>query len=425
MTASPSSAPVLKSTDSPRLALLVILAGVSAALHVGKLAPALPALQRSMEISLLQAGFLLSLVQLAGMTLGLFVGLSADHLGLRRSMILGLMCLFVAGVAGSWAQSAVPLLAWRAAEGCGFLMVVTPAPSLVRQLVGPARLSAMLGMWGAYMPLGSGMAMLIGPLLIDSAGWQGWWQALAAFAGLMALVLWRCVPPDATRRGRAPTAVPGQHVADGWWRRLRQTLGTRGPWLIALCFAMYSGQWLAVVGFLPSIYTQAGIAPAVTGVLTALVAGANMIGNIASGRLLQGGWPARRLLLIGYGTMAVGALLTFSDLGGLHHDVISPIIRYLAVLMFSSIGGLIPGTLFSLAVRLAPNETTVSTTVGWMQQLSAFGQFVGPPAVAWVAHWAGGWTWTWLVTGACSLVGSFLAVAVGRQLQNLPGRMAP
>ena len=44
-------------------ALLVVLGGVSAALHVGKLAPALPVLAQSLGVTLVQAGFLLSLVQ--------------------------------------------------------------------------------------------------------------------------------------------------------------------------------------------------------------------------------------------------------------------------------------------------------------------------------------------------------------------------
>ncbi|HBK00034.1 MAG TPA: MFS transporter, partial [Delftia acidovorans] len=55
------------------------------------------------------------------------------------------------------------------------------------------------------------------------------------------------------------------------------------------------------------------------------------------------------------------------------------------VVLFSAAGGLIPGTLFSMAVRLAPHESTVSTTVGFMQQWSSVGQFAGPPLVAAVA----------------------------------------
>ncbi|MFI4927598.1 MAG: MFS transporter, partial [Burkholderiales bacterium] len=68
-------------------ALVVVLAGISAALHVGKLPPALPVLRESLHIGLVQAGFLLSLVQLAGMTLGLAIGAAADSLGPRRTMV--------------------------------------------------------------------------------------------------------------------------------------------------------------------------------------------------------------------------------------------------------------------------------------------------------------------------------------------------
>ena len=69
---------------------VIVFAGVCAALHVGKMPPALPVLQATLDISLVQAGFLLSAVQMASMMLGLAVGLSADSLGLRRSMLLGL-----------------------------------------------------------------------------------------------------------------------------------------------------------------------------------------------------------------------------------------------------------------------------------------------------------------------------------------------
>jgi len=51
----------------------------------------------------------------------------------------------------------------------------------------------------------------------------------------------------------------------------------------------------------------------------------------------------------------------------------------------------------------------VSTTVGWMQQFSSLGQFLGPPLVAWLAMRVGGWHWTWVATGACSLLGVWAA----------------
>ena len=389
-----------------RQALVVIAAGVVAALHVGKLAPALATLQQALGISLLQAGFLLSLVQGAGLSLGLALGALADGLGGRRSLLLGLSTLALASALGGAATSAGALMALRVAEGFGFLLVVLPAPGLLRTLVPPARLSAVLGLWGAYMPLATALALLSGPLFIDWLGWRAWWWALAALSVAMAWCVAREVPV-------VPVAAmtPGK-PAQGRLAAVRQTLAVPGPWLVAAIFASYSGQWLAVIGFLPTIYTQAGVPSATMGLLTALAAAANIVGNVASGRLLQRGVAPLTLLLIGFACMAGAAVLAFAP------GAAPPALRYGAVLVFSGVGGLIPGTLFSLALRVAPGEGSVATTVGWMQQWSAMGQFLGPPAVAWVALWAGGWQWTWAVTGACSVVGAGLAWALSRRLPS-------
>jgi MFS family permease len=93
---------------------------------------------------------------------------------------------------------------------------------------------------------------------------------------------------------------------------------------------------------------------------------------------------------------------------------VPPELQYAAVLAFSMVGGLIPATLFSLAIRLAPGADTVSTTVGWIQQWSALGQFAGPPLVAWVAAVTGGWQWTGWVTAASSGLGLLLAAVLHR-----------
>lgn len=396
-------------------ALVVILGGVAAALHVGKLPPAIPALQQALGLTLLQAAFLLSMVQGAGMCAGVAFGALADSLGLKRSMLVGLSVLVVASALGGASDDVTLLLVLRAAEGFGFLLTVLPAPGLVRRLVPPERMSLMLGLWGAYMPLATASALLVGPLWIGAIGWRSWWWLLAAISAAMAWWLARAVPAAAA----APAATPAPNAAPAvapaqprFASRLRQTLGARGPWLAATSFAVYSGQWLAVIGFLPSIYTQAGISGAATGVLTALAAAVNMIGNIGSGRLLHRGAKPVTLLVVGFVTMGLATVLAFA--GGAHGEGLPAWLRYLAVLAFSSVGGLVPATLFAVGVRVAPSEHTLSTTLGWMQQWSAFGQFIGPPLVAWVAGIAGGWQLTWLVTGASSLIGLALTAAIAR-----------
>jgi MFS family permease len=392
-------------------AYCVIFSGVVAALQIGKLPPALPELSQTLGLSLMQAGFLLSLVQLAGMTLALAVGLSADGLGLRRSMLAGLVILGLASAMGATAQSVQSLMVWRAIEGFGFLWITLPAPGLIRKLVSEQHLRKLLGYWGAYMPAGTAITLLVGPMWLPEFGWRTWWIFFALLSWAMAFVLWRAVPADTLRVLSDESTQASFTQPVPWPQRLRETLSAPGPWWVALCFAMYSGQWLAVVGFLPSIYTQASLSGAALGALTALAAAVNMLGNMASGRLLQKGIHPSMLVALGFLAMGTGAFLAFAEFSQSW-----PWLRYAGVLLFSACGGLVPGTLFSLAVRLAPHERNVSTTVGWMQQGSAAGQFAGPPLVAWLASQVGGWQWTWLATGFCCICGVMLALLIAQSL---------
>lgn len=395
----------------PDASLLVIAAGVAAAIHVAKLPPALPALQAALGVSLVQAGFLLSMVQLAGLSLGLAVGLAADGLGLRRTLLAGLWLLSGASLAGGFVASVPALLALRALEGLGFLLAVMPAPGLIRRLVPAGRLSLRLGMWGTCMPVGTALALLAGPVWIAAQGWPSWWWLAATLTALMALAVWLGVPADPVR----PVAL---RTGSGWGMRLRRTLAAPGPWWVALAFGVYSSQWIAVIGFLPTVYAQAGLTPGLAGTATALAAGINMLGNLAAGRLLQRGWAPERLLQLGYAAMALGGVLAYAPVWPAA-GTLALAGPYLAVLLFSCVGGLVPGTLFSMAVRLAPGQDTVSTTVGWMQQLSAVGQFAGPPVVAWVATRAGGWSLSWTFTASCAACGLLVAARIGALRRRL------
>jgi MFS transporter, CP family, cyanate transporter len=393
-------------------AAVVVLAGVAAALHVGKLPPALPALQAALGLSLVQAAFLLSAVQGAGMLLGLAGGALADALGARRSLLLGLTVLSLASAAGALATAAPWLLALRTIEGIGFMLAVLPAPGLVRRLAAPGSEAAWLGVWGAYMPAATALALLLGPAVVAGFGWPAWWLALAGTTLLALLAVVHGVPEDA-----APSTAPAlgsAAAAPRWAARVRMTLAHPGPWAVALAFGAYSAQWLAVIGFLPLLASAGALRQdaAIAAPLTALAAAANILGNVAAGRLLQRGVAAPRLLLTGFATMAAAGFATFAELGQ------PGALRWAAVAVFSAVGGLIPATLFATALRLAPSPGTQAATVGWMQQGSSLGQFAGPPLVAALASTVGGWQWSWVVLGVASAVGALAVAWIARLLRQ-------
>ncbi|MCL4744768.1 MAG: MFS transporter [Burkholderiaceae bacterium] len=381
-----------------RAVAAVIFAGVAAALNIGKLPPALPVLQQSLGMTLVQASFLVSAFQAAGMCFGLFGGVLADRFGARRAMACGLAVLLLAGAAGAMASSVGALLALRALESAGFILTVLPGPALLRRVVRPQTMSLALGFWGTYMPTGMSLALVLTPWLIALRDWQlAWWFAAAGAALALALLL-RVLPPDPPRERAEPRAL----------RYALDTVRSRAPWLLAAAFALYAGQFIAVFSFLPTVYQQAGIAATLAGSLTAFGVAVNLGGNIVAGLLLHRGFTRQALMAAASVAMAVFAVLAF--------DPRVPFAaRYAAIVVFSAFGGLIPGTLFATAPRFAPYPGAVSSATGLMMQGSSFGQFVSPPLVAWVASAAGGWQLTGWVTGAFALANVLVAAMIGSE----------
>lgn len=407
---SPDDVAPQHSRGGPGVEWLLLACGVVAAMHVGKLPPALPVLRQALGTTLVEAGFLLSTVQLGSMLLGLALGLSAQRLGLKRSLTGGLGLLAVASLAGTQAGTATGLLAARAAEGLGVLMVALAAPSLLRRTVPAHRQALRLGLWGTYMPMGTGLALLVGPWWLARGDWQGWWIALGLLTAAMAGAAARVLPAD--HRPQATTATRPHPVL------LRATLQQPAPWLLGLCFGAYSAQWLTVIGFLPTIYAEAGLAAGLAGVLTALAALANALGNAMGSWLLHRGVAPLRLLWTGFAAMAAGAVVAF----GAQEHLGLPL-RYAAILLFSGMGGLVPSTLFALSGRACTDARAMPVVVGLMTQGTGAGQFLGPPAAAWWAVSQGGWSHTWMATGAAALAGA--ALAAGLALVLRPAHTGP
>ncbi len=384
-----AESPTPLKTPRPMLpAALVVTAGIVAAMHVGKVAPAIPVLQAELGLTLVQAGWLLSLSQMAGMLTAVFIGMFADGFGLRRSLLTGLTLLGALSLLTGMATTAPQLLSLRAVEGAAILLVIVPAPALLRTLVDPAQLSTAMGFWGTFMPAGTASALLLGPVLMANTGWAMWWGALGGLALSMA-VLFAWGVPSASHRSL--TFDKGRLVA---------VLRTPQVWRVALAFACYSGQWLVVIGFLPTLLQSGGVSAAAAGTMAAAASGANILGNLMGGRLLQRHVPSQKVLTIGFAAMAVGATVVFAT------PATTPVaIKLAAVLLFSGVGGMIPGSLFSLAVKAAPSDDTASTALGWTTQMSMLGQFAMPPLVASLATAHGGWGLSWVVTGGLCLVG--------------------
>lgn len=376
--------------------LAVQLSGISMAMHVGKVPPAVATVSGDLDMGLIASGWLLSLFALLGATLGSGVGRTVDRFGQRRTLLFGLACTALGSLLGSFAWTVPMLLACRALEGIGFVSVVVAAPALIFRETRPADHRLAFAIWSTWMPVGAASMMVLSPVLLAGFGWRANWQVaggMTAFALVLAFLL---VSPD-----------PKLH-ADRPRGRLRDLTRLPGPWILAASFCFYSMSFQTVFGFLPSYLSgEQHLDPALSARLTALAIIANVAGNLSAGRLIRH-FARWQLILIGAAAMGVCAFGIFSP------DLSLPA-RYGLCLTFSAVGGVIPAAIFIAAPSFAPTPAHVGTIGGMIVQGLSIGQLAGPPLLAFLVHSNGSWSAAPYFIAVLATICFLLGLALKRQ----------
>jgi MFS family permease len=402
---------VTRSADAHRgsgtawsVVLLAVLAGMIGACQIGKAAIALPALRHDLGLDLGEAGWVLSTFNVIGLAGGMALGALVGRWGDRRTMLLGFAVLAGAGLGGAAAPGAAALLASRFAEGIGFLMVAIGAPTLIARVAAPRHLKLALGIWGAYMPAGQSLMMLLAPLILAPYGWRALWLANVALVVLFALAM-----AVATRRLAAPPPRPARSLR----RDLRDTVTAPGPLVLAAIFGAYALQYLAVMGFLPTLLVERdGLSAQLAGELSALAIAMNGFGNLAGGALLERGaarWVLMTFASAAMGLAGLGIFLAPLPLWG----------SYALYLAFSGFGGMLPASVLGAAPQQAPAPHLISATNGLLVQGSNLGQVIGPPALGALAALAGGWAFSPLVVTTAAALALGLGL-VFRRIERRP-----
>jgi MFS family permease len=378
---------------------LALLAGIFGAFQNGKMPATLPTLTEDLGLSLVQAGFAVSLLFGIACVIGIGAGAVADYVGARRIIVVGLVVTAAASAAGGFASGPAGLFASRLAEGLGVTAVFVAAPSMILRATAPRHQRLAFGIWSGYMPAGVAIMILISPAAIALVGWRGLWWLNGALLLAMAAIFYA-----ATRGARDPGGARGGLA--GLRSNLRAVLGARGAWLLALCFTLYTAMYLCISSFLPTLLiTTAGFAPAWAGTATALVVALNVFGNLLGGVLLHRGLPRGMLVAIGAGTMGTMSMVVYAtDLAAAW--------KLAAAAAFSFVGGLLPSSVMAGAAVHAPSPAQVGTTNGLILQLGNGGQLAGPPIFAALAT-LGGWSLAAWFTLALGLVGAAFGLAIG------------
>lgn len=381
--------------------ILIVASGVVAALHIWKLPSALPVIQEQLGFSLLVSGVLLGVVQVAGMLGGLAFSLLAEIISPRWTFVTGLLLLIAGSAVGSLSQDASLLVATRIVEGIGVVMAAVMGPGLIRSHAPLSRLNQAVGWWAAYMGLATFIGLLATAWVLQYISWQSWWLFLAVLTILPIPLLLKIIPPEST------AGAAGVRTAT---RRILATASSGRVWLSGLIFGCYTVQWMAVVGFLPSIYQETGLSQLTGGFLSAVVGGLNAVGAIITGLLLHRGASGKTMLITAFAIMIGTSIATFA----VDFPAELILLQVVFVGLFSLCGAMIPATMTRVAVDLAPEGGSAPAAMGLMQQIFNVGNFTGPMLVAWLVVQTGGWNATWWMTGLFGLLGITLTLILAR-----------
>ncbi|MGI9371171.1 MAG: MFS transporter [Hyphomicrobiales bacterium] len=394
----------LSQTSWPR-AFTFFLAGVAVAFLVGKASSTLPLLRADLGLSLFQAGLVVSIFNLIAGCMGVLFGAFADKFGHARVAVTGLLTAALGSFAGAYAETPVLLLSSRVVEGLGFFLATVSVPPLLLRVSAQADRQKVMGLWGAYMPTGTAIMMLAGGILAVSIGWRGIWMLSGILIVFVAGLVWM-----AARVG-APKAKPrGASVVTR--ASLLQVTRHKGSLLLALIFGAYAGQYLSITAFIPLILVEnGGWSLAAAGTAGAGIIAVNIIGNLFSGVVLDAGFSRKAAIIVATLAMMIGAFLVMNDA--------FPIwVRIAGGVLFSGVGGLIPGALFSGVAYHAPSPGLISTVNGLMMQGSSFGQVALPFMVSALVSALGFWESALFITmpAACAVI--WAAISLGKLETN-------
>ncbi|NBB82457.1 MAG: MFS transporter [Alphaproteobacteria bacterium] len=354
-------------------------AGVITAFQVGKVPPAMPLLRDDLGISLVTAGWGLSILSVVGLVFGLQAGGLVDRFGNRRTMLAGLALAILAAAAAALATGAVSFLAARLLEGIGHLMVVVAGPVLIVRVTASEDLPLALALWASFLTVGFALMGVAAPPLMELGGWRLlFWVNVALLAAAMAAVA-LVLRGGAARPGLAEVRPAPLTDRQSWIAALVTAplaiYSHPKPVLLAYAFAAYCISAFAFLGLLPTFLTERiGLSLALAATITSAVALAALVGIFGAGVLMRRG--------VRFTTILTASFVGLAVIGPALYWVALPVPVVVAgCLAFQACAGL---AVFAAVPETAPADDRIGLTNGLLAQTGNLGNLVGPPAMAWL-----------------------------------------
>lgn len=327
---------------------------------------------QELHLSWTVVGWVMSCFSLAGFLIALPMGFLLKIGYLKKIGTAGLVVLTLGSVLGACAPNTGLLLAGRVMEGFGLVTMGLISPVFISLWFSPEERSVPMGIWAAWIPLGSvAMFNLAGPMSAWG-GWRGvwWFSAAVAFLALLLFIWLVAVPKDLEETENRPETITEEKTEKKFnfsaWKN-------RDLWLLSLMFAMMNFTLISYHSWAPTYLGQefhftAGRAA----FYASFVHMGSILSNIGAGFLIKKLHSYRRVYMMGFFLLSLFMTQAFH----LTENAIGPFMFGLGLVV-----GVIPSSTFAAAPTTIKNKNDLAlagASVIWGQNA---GVLLGPSSL--------------------------------------------
>jgi DHA2 family multidrug resistance protein-like MFS transporter len=162
---------------------------------------ALPAIARSLQVSVAESVRVITAYQMALVMALLPCAALGERIGYRRVYTAGVAVFVIASALCAWAPTLTLLVAARFIQGLGGAAMMSLGVALLRLVVEPRQLGAAIGWNTLAVALASAAGPTLGALVLSTASWQ-WLFAINLPLGALVLLGTRALPVVPGRGGK-------------------------------------------------------------------------------------------------------------------------------------------------------------------------------------------------------------------------------
>ncbi len=211
-------------------------------------------------------GTLWSAISLGTVLFAIIGGVLGDRFGIRLSVGLGTIFMGVFLLLRGTATSFGSLYVWMLLFGLALAVTFSNVPKALGMWFPPEEFGLANGVTQAGYGVGAGLATVLTPLVVGSFGG---WRPLTYVLGVATValgVLWLVTVKD-----RVVTTVQNTEQLS-ISASLRRVLQVRDVWIVAGCYFLFLGGYIALIGYAPTYFVSVqGMSAPAAGVVLSIV----------------------------------------------------------------------------------------------------------------------------------------------------------